>query len=165
LPFNSRSRRALALLLRSRWLRALLAPAAVAAGVLACDQGTEPDHNHPPGGGFCGHIDGAGGVVLVTHGDSLVRQFGSLVHGIHVTFLDEQGNNIDIAEDCTINHLEWSVGNPDLVDITQDPGVRWYFNVVGVLPGTTTMTVSPAHLTHSHFTSLEIPLVVLPQTD
>jgi hypothetical protein len=146
-----------------------------------CDQGDDDSHLHapPPDGGVCGHVDEASGVVLVTHGTTLVRLFADnfetgypneirvagasgFVHGIQVTFLDDAGAGIPIAEDCHLNHLEWELDNSGLVEVTQDLGVRWSFNVRRLRPGTTMLRLKLAHATHSHFTTRDIPVVVEP---
>jgi hypothetical protein len=170
--------------IRALGVRRILMLAGFAAVVLAafsCDQGESPDNNTVVPRDVCGHVDNAGGLNLVTiHGDSLAREFegqfdpspswaneivvrqDGIEHGIHAVFLDEQGKEIPLAEDCQIMHLGWSIGDGSLIRITQDPGWRWIFNVEGIRPGSTTLSLSLVHLNHSHFTSLAVPITVVP---
>jgi len=156
------------------------------AGILACsvrfagcgDQGTAPDHNHgtPPDGGTCGHVDNAGGLTLVSHGDTLVSLYGftfdphypnqltmplnGVVHGIQVTFKDQHNAPIAIANDCAINSLAWTFTDPSIAEGAQDPGLRWYFNVTGKHVGSTVLRIKLVHDSHSHYMSEPIPIVV-----
>jgi hypothetical protein len=160
---------------------ACIVPYAIALALAAggCDQGTEPGHNHqpPPDGGTCGHVDSASGVELVyIHtGQTLVSQRGYtvtgelrvtleevLLHGIEVKFLDSRFQPIVIANDCELNYLTWTVQDDTVARITQDPGLRWFINVEPRRAGTTTLKLKINHDSHSHFESAAIPIVVEP---
>lgn len=150
-----------------------LAGASVAALLWAsgCGGGTT---GPAAGNGICGHVEFAGGVDMVSHGNPLFHQFGfdttgsmsvvvgAILHGIEVTFLDENAKPIPIPNDCDIMRLEIQLVDPTLAHITQDDGVRWRFNIVGDKAGTTTLTVGLWHDGHAHFTSQPITLTVVP---
>ena len=125
----------------------LVAVAAVLVLALGgCDQGTEPGHDHQiPPDGTCGHVNSASGVQLVDihSGATRAEQRGftvtgelrvtlqeALLHGIEVKFLDTNFQPIQIANDCDLNYLTWTVGDDTVARITQDPGLRWFINVV-----------------------------------
>ena len=86
----------------------------------------------------------------------------TLLHGIEVTFLDANLAPIRIANDCELNYLTWIIGDDTVAQITQDPGLRWFINVVPLHAGTTTLKLRINHDNHSHFESGPIPIVVTP---
>jgi hypothetical protein len=150
----------------------------ILAGLGACDYGNGPRPGPGPDDSLCGHVDSASGVVLVTHGDTLVDNFGGvfqagppnriqvraggLVHAIETRFLDDAAAPISIAQDCTVNKLGFTLGNPDLAAISQDLGLGQQFNLQGLRPGTTTLRIALVHESHAHYESPDIPVEVLP---
>lgn len=148
---------------------------AALAGAMACDSGSGPAHDHG-GGDVCGHVDDAGGVFLQdSHSsETLCSQSGTsveghvpchvntLLHGVQVRFRDLQGEVIPLAEDCAINGLTWTLDDPGVVEITQDPGLRWYVNFKGKALGATTVRFQLHHDDHVHFESLPLPIQVTP---
>jgi hypothetical protein len=162
---------------RGSW-RSPASSRAVSGSPAAVIRAQAPDHNHgtPPDGGTCGHVDNAGGLTLVSHGDTLVSLYGftfdphypnqltmplnGVVHGIQVTFKDQHNAPIAIANDCAINSLAWTFTDPSIAEGAQDPGLRWYFNVTGKHVGSTVLRIKLVHDSHSHYMSEPIPIVV-----
>jgi len=122
-------------------------------------------------------VDTASGVQFVDihSGETLAEQRGNtvtgelrvtlqaaLLHGIQVKFLDTNYAPIQIANDCELNYLTWTVTDDNVAQITQDPGLRWLINVVPRLAGTTTLKIRINHDNHPHFESEPIPIVVTP---
>lgn len=134
-----------------------------------CKQASGPSVDN----GICGHIEFAGGVDMVSHGSDVFHQFGfqttgnmsvvvgAVLHGIDVTFLDENALPIHLANDCGIMRMDVEMLDSTLADITRDAGLRWRFNVVGKKAGRTTLTVALWHDGHAHFTSEPITLTVV----
>jgi hypothetical protein len=138
----------------------------------ACDQGEGP--GGPPTPDACVHIDNAYGVLLSRAGTQLYRQLlastqgsieatsDSTVTDIEVHFLLENGDPIVIPNDCAINALGFQVTDPSMVQIRYDLARRWFFDVVAMRPGSTTIRVLLVHTSHSHFRSETITVNVAP---
>jgi len=152
---------------------------AIACGLAigGCDQGAEPGHDHPPDGGTCGHVSSVSGVQFVDihTGETLASQRSAavtgeihatlqevLLHGIEVKFLDTSFDPIEIANDCELNSLSWTVQDETVARVTQDPGLRWFINVEPRRAGATTLKVKIHHEGHAHFESAAIPVLVTP---
>lgn len=147
---------------------------AAVAAVLACDSGTDPHHHG--GGDVCGDVAAVSGLFLQDghSSDTLCTQVGAMVHGavachadlllhgVQVRFRDEHGDVIPLAEDCATNMLSWSIADPGVVEITQDPGLRWSVNFRGRAAGVTTVRLQLHHAGHLHFESQPLPVQVAP---
>ncbi len=133
-----------------------IAPFALLVALAACDSPTEADDQH-------GHVAGmeivnSEGVLVSVSSTRQVTGELSVQAGtdidIAVYYLDRDGDRISLTDDLS---LEWEVADPSIAQID---GHDDHQHLEGVSAGSTTVTFSLIHGSHSDYESPAIPIVV-----
>lgn len=120
----------------------------------------------------CPDVTNTAGVILTSHGHELYRQVGAaqqgaltvasggLLHGIQCTFVDANAQAIPIANRCGTDSVAVESLDPGVASVSRDAGLRLYFNVSGVAPGSTTLALRLLHENDPSFTALPVPVEI-----
>lgn len=120
----------------------------------------------------CQGVTNAAGVILTSHGHELYRQVGAaqqgaitvasggLLHGIECTFVDANAQAIPIANGCQTDSVAVESMDPGVASVSRDAGLRLFFNVSGVTPGSTTLSLRLMHENNTRFTALPVPVEI-----
>lgn len=156
MPLTSTSRRP--------WLTPAICALALAAG--ACSDSTGPDDDgHTEPAGLAAELGGETVASVntareVTGGFTIAA--GDETDHIHVHFIDEDGEEIDIDE--SEYYLAIEVDDEDVVEVEQHVPGEFELHLIGVAAGTTNVRFKLMHGQypdgHSDYTSPNIPVTV-----
>jgi hypothetical protein len=137
-------------------IRIAIVATLAACGAVACnDWGTTTEVRPPTDDTVC--------TQWQSHVDHPIQlRPAVLLHGIQVTFRDSSGADIHLGNDCALDFLSLSMADSTVALVTRDLGLRWYFNILTLKPGSTTLEVSLWQNDAINFTSQAIPVVVAP---
>jgi hypothetical protein len=116
------------------------------------------------------HMDIAGFRILV-NSEVVAQQTGTVVTGsisldrgttssvMTVEFRDPEGNVLNITDnDFSLRVVS---STTSVVSVQQVSGLKWSFELVGVSPGQSNLTISLMHGNHADFESRAVPVVVI----